>query len=88
MEGSKILYLISQDVNSDYDTYSSAVVVASSEDKARLVHPDGCGEKKWWLANMRWSSWALPSQVNVEYLADYYGPLECGSVVCASFHAS
>jgi hypothetical protein len=33
------LYLISQDVNEDYDTYDSAVVVAESEDAAQHIHP-------------------------------------------------
>ena len=33
------LYLISQDVNNDYDTYDSAVVVAKSEQDAREIHP-------------------------------------------------
>lgn len=33
------LYLISQDVNNDYDTYDSAVVAASNEEDARNIHP-------------------------------------------------
>jgi hypothetical protein len=35
------LYLISQNVNNDYDTYDAAVVAANSEDEARLIHPCG-----------------------------------------------
>lgn len=31
------LYLISQDVNNDYDTYDSAVVAAESEEEARGI---------------------------------------------------
>lgn len=34
------LYLISQDVTNGYDTYDSAVVLAESEDDAKLIHPD------------------------------------------------
>lgn len=33
------LYLISQGKNLDYDTYDSAVVIAESEEDARLIHP-------------------------------------------------
>lgn len=33
------LYLISQSVNKEYDTFDSAVVVAHSPEEARLVHP-------------------------------------------------
>lgn len=33
------LYLISQDINNNYDTYDAAVVAAESEDDARAIHP-------------------------------------------------
>ena len=33
------LYLISQDINDDWDTYDSAVVVAENEVDARSIHP-------------------------------------------------
>lgn len=33
------LYLITQDVNTNYETFDSAVVVASCEGDARLIHP-------------------------------------------------
>ncbi len=35
------LYLISQNVNGDYDTYDSAVVAAPNEHYAKHMHPDG-----------------------------------------------
>ena len=35
------LYLISQDVNNDYDTFDSAVVAAESEGDARTISPCG-----------------------------------------------
>ena len=34
------IYKISQEVNSEYDTYDSAIVLAESEEVARLIHPD------------------------------------------------
>ena len=33
------LYLVSQDVNNDYDTYDSFVCVADNEGDARKIHP-------------------------------------------------
>jgi hypothetical protein len=33
------LWLLSQDAQSGYDTYDSAVVAAESEDEARRIHP-------------------------------------------------
>lgn len=34
------LYLISQNINNDYDTYDSAVVAAETPAKAQRIHPD------------------------------------------------
>ncbi len=34
------LYIISQNVNSQYDTFDSAVVAAETPDDARKIHPD------------------------------------------------
>lgn len=92
------LWLISQDVNNDYDTYDSAVVAAETEQEARLTYPSN-GFKGCWFAEGRWlygsprgflvadfahRSWALPSQVKVEYLGETEKP--AGSI-CASFNA-
>ena len=38
------LYRISQTVNSDWDTYDSAIVAAPDADKARVMHPNGIKE--------------------------------------------
>lgn len=35
------LWLISQTVNNDYDTYDSAVVAAKTEEEAQRMHPLG-----------------------------------------------
>lgn len=48
------LYLISQSVNDDYDTYSDAVVAASDEETARRTHPSDYAkrydeEKQAWM---------------------------------------
>lgn len=36
-----IVYKISQNVNQGYDSWDAAIVVAESEDDARLIHPKG-----------------------------------------------
>tara|TARA_B110000046_G_C12935273_1_gene373302 strand:+ start:525 stop:1148 length:624 start_codon:yes stop_codon:yes gene_type:complete len=41
------LYSISQDVNVDYETCSGALVVASSEEEAKFMHPSG-RTRGWW----------------------------------------
>ena len=33
------IYLVSQDINRNYDTYDSFVCIAESEDAARMMHP-------------------------------------------------
>ena len=83
------LYLISQDVNADYDTYDSAVVCAESEDAARRIHPatipGAVGYSAWWK-RPPFVSWAHPNDVRVELIG-----LNCGrripGVICASFNA-
>ena len=35
------LYLLTQDVNMDWDTYDSVIVCAESEEEAVKIHPDG-----------------------------------------------
>ena len=80
------LFLISQDQNTGYDTYDSAVVVAETEEKARNMDPS-TGEQ---MTKERWnypfSGWCTsPEYVRVEYLGEAVWDEEC--VVCASFNA-
>ncbi len=75
------LYLISQDQNSGWDTYDSAVVAAPSAKAARGILPDD--------VCMKWgsASWAYsPSHVSTEYLGVAIPGTEAG-VICASFNA-
>lgn len=71
------LYLVEQDHNTDYDTYDSAVVVASSAKEAREIT---IGNK---------DTWAAPEHVKAErvgkmtQLQNYVG----GEIICASFNA-
>ena len=47
------LYLIQQNTNCAYDTYDSAVVIATSEEEARYIHPS----KYYTFANGLWNEW-------------------------------
>jgi len=75
------LYLLQQDENCGYDTYDSCVVVAETEDDARLINPDG----KW---GRTWTAWCKkPEEVAVTELGEAAYGLKGGTVVCASFNA-
>jgi len=86
------LYLISQNVNVNYDTYDSAVVCADNEDEARMIHPasgyqyasDDC--IKWDGEDVKWSTWCAAKDVGVKII----GIASCNmsnGVVCASYNA-
>ena len=87
------VYKITQQALIGYDTFDSAVVVAESEDAAKLVHPIsvwiGSPETGWPDRLMSIPSWPLPKDVRAELI----GPLEDGShysagdVILASFNA-
>ncbi|MDC8446096.1 MAG: hypothetical protein LV471_09260 [Nitrosomonas sp.] len=62
----KLLYLISQDADDNYDNYTAAVVCAESEDEAKKIHPDGRSQFPDWSYNDNWAK--SPDMVNVKYL--------------------
>lgn len=78
------LWLISQNKNNDYDTYSDAVVAADTKEEARMTHP--IGEPWDGKADSNYSSWCAAEFVSVEYLGEAKDGTEKG-VICASFHA-
>jgi hypothetical protein len=93
------LWLISQNVNDDWDTYDSAVVAAETEEEARNIYPDKWdpNPKRWNGSKWLWylddgrvldyssRSWTSPDNVKVQFLADGYdGP---SGTVLASFNA-
>lgn len=87
------LYRISQDVNTGYDTYDSAVVCANSEAEARTMHPAGNvvwqGEKWVYEDNEEeyWSyNWTEPQGVKVELIGKADKSIAKG-VIVASFNA-
>jgi hypothetical protein len=70
------LWLISQEVNNGYDTYSDAVVVAETLEEARNMHPSEYGGL---------DTWAPPTQVKVVELGEAKEGI--AGVICASYHA-
>ena len=75
------LYLIEQDDNDGYDTYDSAVVVASSAKEAKKINPDG--QDKW---GVHWSAWAShPDKVTATCLGT--ANRRTRGVICSSFNA-
>ena len=99
MGGMKI-YEISQNINSCYDTYDSAIVCAESEEEARTIHPDGdhvdFDENGWFTTSdtgIRWDrdsdTWVDPKDINkikVEFLGVAKEEIKKG-VMLASFNA-
>ena len=92
------LYLISQTINNDYDTYDSAVVAAASEEEARIIYPSTWGNDiRWSGSKWLWyvedgraheysaSMWTSPNNVSVRFLAAGYEG-RAGTVL-ASFNA-
>lgn len=76
------LYLISQEVNNDYDTYDSAVVCAENEDEARLTPPSGDAWDKTW--RLTWVE--DPKDVKVKLIGIADQSISKG-VVLASYNA-
>lgn len=75
------LWLISQDENTNYDTYDSAVVAAETEDEAKAIHPAGDPED--WSES--YGTWCKsPDGVKAQYLGETERP---AGVVLASFNA-
>ncbi len=95
------LYLIKQYENNNYDTFDSAVVVAKSEDQARLIHPSSGLEKikvfdyenkryshqDWWVIKRGTEEWCQPCDVKIELIGEDCNNKPAGFVVCSSFNA-
>ena len=83
------LYLIRQNMNRDYDTYDSAVVIANSEEEAKTIHPEGYRWKdNKWRGGMFYSqrTWCHPEHVTVELIGTPTSG-DVGDVLIASFNA-
>lgn len=80
------LWLISQEINNDYDTYDSAVVAALTEDDARHTHPSRGPWNRKPESNWDIDTWADPEDVMVQEIGTARDGTEAG-VICASFNA-
>ena len=76
------LYTIYQTVNSDYDTYDSAVVAAENPLSAQATHPSGRDEEY----NCYNGSWCNIQDVKVELIGKAKAGTKVG-VIVASFNA-
>ncbi len=90
------LYIISQDINNEYDTYDSAIVAAETSTHAAMIHP--CGGVEWSETKNAWvytlpdkerladifNTWVLPHQVEVKLIGTTNLP---AGVVLASYNA-
>lgn len=79
------LYLISQGINDDYDTYSDAVVAADTAEDAAAIHPNGRDklvpgfkDNRTWTSNI--------NEVSVKLIGHALEGTPAG-VICSSFHA-
>ena len=91
------LYHVSQDKNSDYDTYSDFVCAAETEELARLTCPNRYYK---WHDDAYWvqyssgkesrsdycTSWTEPKNVKVKLIGKALKGTEAG-IICSSFHA-
>lgn len=87
------IYLISQSVNDDYDTYDSAIVIAESEEEAKKIHPDGNYDYKENNTLLRFNesdedygSWAKKEYIEVKLIGVANKDAIKG-VVCSSYNA-
>ena len=82
------LFKIYQDINTGYDTFRSAVVVANSAEEAQNIHPGG-GSGSFDV----YESWvSRPDLVELLYLGEVSlsildKDIYPGAVICASFNA-
>lgn len=77
------LYKISQSVNTEYNAYDSAVVVAPTIGDAALIPPAE------YISRARGTEheWVSPENVKVEYIGIAAEHLKEGDVIVASFNA-
>ncbi len=81
------LFKLSQDVNNDYDTYSSCVVVAKDPNSAKAMTPYDPRFDEHPDYPYREQAWASVEDVKVQCVGVASAGLAEGEVICASFHA-
>lgn len=82
------LYLLSQDINNDYDTFDSVIVCAPDEETARNIHPSG-KDCEFDRAGHTYGAWVNEDQKNkikISKIGIAENDIEVG-IVIASFNA-
>jgi hypothetical protein len=79
------LYLISQNKLMSCDVYMSAVVVAETEEDARMIDPSGGKNPDNYKV---WNEWVNIEDVNCKLIGTAIPGSEAGSVICADYRAS
>lgn len=88
------LYLLSQKVNNDYDTFDSCVVAAETPTSAKDIHPatlrynikpGDYDEKAWESHNTTWAN--SPADVKCIYIGVASASIKKECVICTSFNA-
>jgi len=68
------IYKLSQNVNNDYDTYDSCVVIAENEEKAKRIHPSPVWQEYGFYDEEKKQFWTSYHKSNETYLfEDKYG---------------
>jgi hypothetical protein len=88
------IYLLSQSVNTGYDTWDSCVVIAKDEEEARMTHPyyrffnDDPNDEynNWDGIDICSGAWCDAKYVSVELIGTAADGME-RQVVCSSFNA-
>jgi hypothetical protein len=81
------LWLVTNTTVGGYDTYDSCVVVADTEEEARMIYPGvWYGEKPWDGKVRKYSDWGAAKDNRVEYIGETDREFPV-SVICASFNA-
>jgi len=76
------LYLISQDQNTGWDTYDSAVVCAHDEEEARSIHPSPYDK------DFKSDTWCnSPAHVKVKWIGIAAVEYDEPGIICTSFNA-
>lgn len=75
------LYLVSQDVNNDYDTFDAMVVCAESEAEAKAIHPRQDADRVAWR-----DEWCRPEDVRAKFIGTAASDVPNG-VVLSSYNA-
>lgn len=81
------IYLLTQDDNTDYDTYDSLIVCAENEEDAKIITPSGKNYFEEREDHRNYYSWALNfDSIKCEEIGEANENQERG-VVLASFNA-